>query len=73
VGRWGTFISLLTPCAQEVGAVLGRVLRRLCRDFTRLSEEWPEDGLKVGWAEGVQHRLGLGLEDAGERELSPTP
>jgi hypothetical protein len=68
-GGWmgeGVFVPLPPPSAEQVGVVLGRLVRQLRKDLGGLSEEWPEDGLEVLWAEGVQHRLRLDEGD-GER------
>jgi hypothetical protein len=60
-GLWkeGELVTLSAPAAEEVEAILGRMVKELRKDFRDVEGGWPEDGLEALQAEGVQHRLAL--------------
>ncbi|MFN0064080.1 MAG: transposase, partial [Myxococcaceae bacterium] len=69
-GGWdadGCFHPLPPPTAEDVEAVLSRVLRRLTKSLSHREETWPEDGLEALWAEGVQKRLPFREDEAPRR------
>ena len=61
--RW---VEVPPPSEGEVARILRRVVRGVAKDFARVGEAWPEDGLEALWLEGLQGRFALGPE--GERK-----
>jgi hypothetical protein len=59
-GIWdgeANLVPLPPPSAEDVEAVLRRLVRQLGKDFADRSVEFPDDGLEALWAEGIQQRL----------------
>jgi hypothetical protein len=53
-------VPVPAPDKHEVESILRRVVKQLAKDFETWGEMlWPEDGLEVLWAQGIQHRLPL--------------
>ena len=59
-GMWdeaGGFVAVPPPSAEDVEAVLRRVLRQLAKDLEDLESPWPEDALEGLVAQAAQQRL----------------